>query len=174
MIRDTSGAFPGTICHCETLVTKESSYVNRPLSKMEIMSVFIASIDHCDLVLAPSPQNWPRTAWTNTEAINNSYLLAVPADVEVGNDRGAGNGEHLVVGVAGHPTRSHQQCSRQEAEGGVNDCALDHLAALDEVAEEDGDADNGQQGEGPATDNLGINLEHETNNGCTPHQGMNK
>ena len=174
MIRDTSGAFPGTICHCETLVTKESSYVNRPLSKMEIMSVFIASIDHCDLVLAPSPQNWPRTAWTNTEAINNSYLLAVPADVEVGNDRGAGNGEHLVVGVAGHPTRSHQQCSRQEAEGGVNDCALDHLAALDEVAEEDGDADNGQQAQSATANNISINIEHETMYAPDHTESMNK
>ena len=95
-------------------------------------------------------------------AINNSYLLAVPADVEVGNDRGTRESEHLVVGVAGHPARSHQQGRRQEAEGGVNDGALNNLAALDEVTQEDGDADNGQQGESAAADNLGINLEHET------------
>ena len=106
----------------------------------------------------------PGSVWTNTEAINNShsYLLAVPADVEVGDDRGAGDREHLVVGVAGHPSCCHQQRRRQEAEGGVNDGALDHLATLDEVAEEDGDADDGQQAQSAAANNLGINLEHET------------
>ena len=105
---------------------------------------------------------WARIVWTNTEAMNNSHLLAVPADVEVGNNRGPGEGEHLVVGVTGHPPRGHQQGRRQEAKGGVNNGALDHLAALDEVAQEDRDADNGHQGEASAANNLGINLEHET------------
>lgn len=125
-------------------------------------------------IFSSSPQKWPRIVWTNTESINNSNLLAVPADVEVGDHGGAWEGEHLVVGVAGHPPRGHQQGRRQEAEGGVDDGALDHLAALDEVTQEDGDADNGQQGESSTTDYLSINLEHETNYGCTPHQGMNK
>lgn len=84
--------------------------------------------------------------WTNTESINNANLLAVPADIEVGDHGRSREGEHLVVGVARHPARGHQQGRRQEAEGGVDDGALDNLAALDEVTQEDGDADNGQQG----------------------------
>ena len=55
------------------------------------------------------------------------HLLTVPADVEVCDDRGAGQREHLVVGVARHAARSHQQRRRHEAERGVQDGALKYF-----------------------------------------------
>ena len=38
---------------------------------------------------------------------------------------------------------------------------LDDLAALDEVAEEDGEADDAHAGEAPAPDDLSINLQRQ-------------
>ena len=55
------------------------------------------------------------------------HLLTVPADVEVGDHGGAWEGEHLVVGVARHAARSHQQRRRHEAERGVQDGALKYF-----------------------------------------------
>ena len=55
------------------------------------------------------------------------HLLTVPADVEVGDDGGAGQREHLVVGVARHAASCHQQRRRHEAERGVQDGALKYF-----------------------------------------------
>ena len=41
------------------------------------------------------------------------------------------------------------------------ECDLDDLAALDEVAEEDGEADDAHAGEAPAPDYLSIHLQRQ-------------
>ena len=84
--------------------------------------------------------------------------MTVSADVQVGDGRGSRESKDRVVGEAGHAPGSHQQGGRDESECRVNDRALDHLPALDQVAEEDGEADDAHAGEDTTPYDLCINL----------------
>ena len=84
--------------------------------------------------------------------------MTASANVQICNSWRSWQSEDGVVSETGHATCCHQKSGRNEGEGSIDYSALDHLSALNEVTDEDGEADYAHARQNATANYLGINL----------------